>query len=143
MILVRHLINDPEWGEVKVYRPTPRKGDPWGDLSVLKETTWGQFIYPVTGEAFSHALHGWATPLMRELGPQPLKVVSQIPPEDGICEHYDDCIIARHDCIPSGPPPECYEAPLKGLAGDAANEVMVAWRDGWVVVVTDGEFSLS
>ena len=143
-VLVRHLITDSDWGEVKIYRPTPRKGDPWGDLAVLRDTSWGQFIYTVSGEAFSHALHGWATPLMKELGPKPLKVIGQIPAKDAICEHFQECIIAQEICKPSGPPPECYEAPLEGLAATAANEVAVAWREnGWVVVVTDGEFSLS
>ena len=144
-ILVKHVLNDSDWGEVVIYRPTPRNNDPWGDLAVLKETTWGPFIYPVSGEAFSHALHGWATPLMKELGPPPLKVVSRIPGPDAICEVWDECVIAAKECIPAGPSPECYHAPLApGAAARAANEVATAWRDGaWVVVVSDGEFSLS
>ena len=143
-VLIRHLISDPQWGEVVVYRPTPLEGDVWGMLSPLIGTPWEPFIYKVSGEAFSHALHGWGTPLMQELGPPPLKVAFRKQLEESRCPLFEECISAESRCHAAGPPPECYEAPLEGKAKSAAEQVVRAWSEGaWVVVVADGEFSLS
>lgn len=143
-ILIRHLITDKDWGDVVIFRPTPRDGDPWGKLSPLKGTVWEPYIYTVTGEAFSHALHGWATPLMNELGPPPLKIAFKKSITDSYCGLIKSCITAEGKCHAAGPPPACYEAPLEEPAKSIAEKVVRAWADGgWVVVVTDGEFSLS
>ena len=128
-----------------MFRPTPRDGDPWGALSPLKGTVWEPYIYKVSGTAFSHALHGWATPMVKELGPPPLKIAFKRKVAESYCALKDSCITAEDKCHAAGPPPECYEAPsLEEPAKSMAEQVVRAWSDGgWVVVVTDGEFSLS
>lgn len=129
-----------------VHRPTPRGDDPWGMLAPLKGTSWEPFIYIVSGESFSHALHGYLKPLEDELGPPPLKVARRIPYHDSICEIVEQCVIAdRVGCVAGGPPPDCWTPPVEDADLRVAMEqVVIAWRDGsTVIVVEDGEFSLS
>jgi hypothetical protein len=130
------------WGEISVCRPTPRDGDPWGVLAPLRDTPWGEVLPVVSGDAMSHALHGWVVPLVRELGPKPgtRKV------EGGTrCGLYDVCITAGPSCHVGGPPPGCYEAPLEDPAARrAATAVALKWAEGsWVIVVEGKEWSLS
>ena len=144
--LVRYRLTGDGWGDIIVHRPIPRGEDRWGILAPIRGTSWEPLIYEVTGEAFSHALHGWLKPLVNELGPPPLRIGHRIPREESVCAMLDECVIANREmCHASGPPPDCYYPPVEDPAlNKAMEEVVVAWREGsYVIVVTDGEFSLS
>ena len=130
------------WGVFNVMRPIPRNGNPWGVLAPLKGTPWEAALPIVTGEAMSHALHGWSVPLVREIGPKP---GSRKVRGGTQCGLYAKCITADSKCHASGPPPDCYEAPLEDpVARRAATAVALKWAEGaWVVIVEGPEWSLS
>ena len=134
-------LSDTPWGTVQIIRILPREGNPWGPLGVLKDTPWGKLIPEVSGEAYSHALHGHIVPLMREIGPAPQHLLKQIPEDFRRCASAKQCLnFAAHTCHPCRKMPECYTPP--GVDGIAA-PVAQAWRDGsYVVVVVGDEFSL-
>jgi len=139
--LVVYRIDGTDWGDLRVCRPIPRLQDAWGVLAPLRGTPWGDALPIVSGDAMSHALHGWAMPLVRELGATPSNRGVGAPTR---CSLYDSCITAAPACHPFGPPPECYEAPVEGPAVLAANAVALEWAVGsWVVVVEGREWSLS
>ena len=131
-----------DWGDIKIMRPTPVDGDPWGDLAPLRETPWGDLITVVSGEALSHALHGHVVPLVRELGPHPHRLSRRV--ADQRCALWKGCVIAGDDCQPGKTLPECYSAPDLSLeAALAARAVALAWKEERYVIVVQGpEFSL-
>ena len=146
--LVPYKLNGDGLGgtDLHISRPTPVGDDPWGMLAPLRGTGWEPYIYIVSGEAFSHALHGYLQPLLDELGPPPLKVAKRIPDDESICELIDSCVVAdRARCFAAGPPPDCYAPPVEDpLLSRAMQQVSLAWADGsYVVVVVGSEFSLS
>lgn len=137
-------LTDDEWGEVKLLVTIPRGDDSWGPLAPLRGTPWGDQIHEVPGDALSHALHGWATPLMRVIGVEPWVHALRVSLEDGRCRLYDGCLGAGKFCRPSPKLPECYEAPLDGLASEVASYVALAWKEGRYVLVPDGpEFNIT
>jgi len=133
-------LQTPEWGEIKLMVALPKAGNPWGALSPLQGTSWGEEITVVSGEDLSHALHGWAVPLMKNLGIDPKRRGHKIPEDDAWCVLREGCAAATSDCqTGSTRMPACYE-PL-GVDAIAA-EVLLAWQEGWYVIVVDGpEFS--
>ena len=138
---------DPAHGEVRVLVATPREDDPWGVLGSLRGTPWGSLVREVSGEALAHARHGYATPLMREIGPSPKHLMGKISDKDGLCKlsRPEMCAGATPMCRPGRKLPDCYEPPgdLTPEASESAVIVSLAWRDGcYVVVVVGGEFSL-
>jgi hypothetical protein len=137
-------LNDPEQGLIKILTPIPKDDDSWGVLAPLRDTSWGSRIITVSGEALSNAMHGWATPLMREIGPQPKAHAKRIPEADGVCSQIANCIGAGPQCRPGPKLPDCYEAPNLPIGVRMlAAFVALAWRDGrYVVVVKGSEFSI-
>lgn len=130
---------DPQWGDIKLTVAVPQGGDPWGALAPLRGTPWGDQIQVVSGEALSHALHGWAAPLMREIGNPPETRSKRIPTDIAGCALREGCLGATEACRPGPELPGCYEP--EG-ADPVAAEVAFAWRDGRYVVVVEGyEFS--
>ena len=80
--LKRLDINGKEWGVIKVLRPLvdPETGDdPWGELAPLKGTPFESLIPIVSGEALSHALHGYLRPLLTIIGPEPKTLARMVP----------------------------------------------------------------
>lgn len=142
----RFTIATQNWGDIRVLRPIPKDDDPWGVLAPLRSTGYGRLIPVVDGEAFSHALHGWAEPLKRQLGRDPAACLRLIPSEHGPCQDLKACIMANPDiCRPVKKAPACYR-PSGNLGVEEvgiAALVTLAWAEGrYVVVVGDGEFSL-
>lgn len=137
-------LEDPHEGTLKLMWPTPKEGNPWGVLAPLKDTVWGQEIVEVTGEAFSHAMHGNAIHLLREIGIDPKYHAKKIPLKSGRCGLYEMCVGASANCRPGPKLPDCYEAPkLSDEQQSLASMVALAWReDRYVVVVVGDEFSL-
>jgi len=135
----RIQLTDPQQGEIKLLVAVPRDGDVWGVLSPLRDTPWGEQIQVVSGENLSHALHGWATPLMREIGNPPETRAKRIPDEVGVCAIREVCLGATDACRPGPELPGCYEL---DTVDPIAVEVAQAWQDGRYVVVVEGsEFS--
>lgn len=124
--------------------PPPRRGrDLWGVLAPIRDTTWGAQIPTVTGEALSHALHGYVKPLREMLGPPPRVRALRIALEERLClEHQQGiCADAGPDCYPgSSRMPGCYVPPTedRGLAAVAA-AVAAAWDEGRYVFVVEGD----
>ena len=122
----------------------------WGVFEQLRGTSWQHGITEVSGDAMSHALHGYVHPLVRELGRPPTSNGKRVNDAEGACALYQGCIgwdVAY--CRPGGVlkkgepgPPGCYEAPIMG-ASSIATRVCLAWKEGrHTVVVTSPEFSL-
>ena len=136
-------LTDPQQGEVKLLVPLPTRDDPWGALAPLRDTSWGQLIPVVSGSAMSDAVHGWATGLMRVIGPEPRHLQRGV--GDWYCALHEACLIAAPHCRPSTDLPDCYEAPHDDPeVGRLASLVALAWReDRYVIVVEGREWSLS
>jgi hypothetical protein len=131
-------LTDAEQGKVRLLVPLPKDADPWGALAPLRGTPWEAQIQIVSGEAFSHALHGWATPLMREIGPPPHVRADRVPLEAGQCTLHGSCVGSSPFCRPHKKVPECYEPAI-----EVAARVALAWKEGRYVVVVQGpEFVL-
>ncbi len=75
-------IDGKEWGLIKILRPIVRDGeDPWGGLAPLKGSPYERLIPVVSGEALSHAQHGYLRPLLKVIGPDP-KVLGKLVPKE-------------------------------------------------------------
>lgn len=133
----------PPWGdEILILRVQPRGGDPWGCLSALKGTSWGKQIAVVSGESFSHAMHGRIRPLLRELGPEPRFVCKKIPFIEGHCAlaQAKACPAQSKQCVPNEETPECYDPPnLDPETAHFVREVVMAWKENRYVVVVEGK----
>jgi hypothetical protein len=136
-------LTDPEQGELKLLVVLQKGDDPWGVLAPLRDTAWGEQVAVVSGSVFEHALRGWATPLMREIGVTPRVRARRISEEAGRCGLHGPCLGSKPHCRPGPDLPNCYEAPdLEWGAGLAeAVRVALAWREGRYVVVVEGKGS--
>jgi hypothetical protein len=139
-------IADPDRAtRLLVMYPAPLPGEPWGVLTPLRGTSWGDQIPEVTGEVWSHALHGHPKPLRLQLGNPPFARARRIPLGETMCLERQKrmCAAAKPTCHPgSGEMPECYVAPARRDAlRVAANAVAHAWAEGrYVFVVVGDEF---
>lgn len=137
-------LTDSEWGTILLLVATPKPDAPWGVLEPLRGTKWGEHVQEVSGMALSHALHGWATPLMREIGPDPKVRARRVPDDIGRCALTQGCVGASPTCRP-GPdsPPGCYEpSGVPTPDASAVTTMVMAWKEGrYVLVVKGAEFS--
>jgi len=132
-------LNDKEQGELRLLVATPRAGDAWGVLAPLRKTPWERIIRVVPGEALSHALHGYATPLVRALGPDPRRVGRRLTEAEARCVQHKTCLSVTAKCRAGSDVPYCFDAGTPEIA----SVVVVALHGGWHVVVVEGpEFSL-
>lgn len=134
-------LQSDDWGEVKLLVPKVRQGDPWGVISTLKGTIWGDQIPTVSGPAFSDAMRGSATRLMREIGPLPKHLNMRISDSDGVCRYHGSCPLYRSHCRPGKKLPDCYEPPGEWTPQEsmAITQVALAWSEGRYVVVVEGD----
>ena len=140
------ILKGTSWGDLKIKSPVPSSVSAWGPLQALQGTFFEKLIPVVSGETFSHALHGHAMPLIRELGVSPKVCLRKVPKEYKWCARYQaqDCVMANNGCHVEKQLPDCFE--IQGAQGkfDAAGtQVLLSWRDGFYVIVVEGsEFSL-
>lgn len=136
-------LTDREQGPVLLAVVLPRHGDPWGVLAPLRGTPWEGLVRTVGGEALSHAVHGWATPLVRELGPNPHAVMRRFATPCALSTG-DQCVGASPACRPGRAMPDCYEpADADGDLAVAVSTALLDLRVGrFVVVVAGSEFVL-
>jgi len=151
--LQRFTISTQAFGDVPLMRPTPaeeRQGDtllvdPWGVLAPVRDHVPGlaRLIPVVSGEVFSHALHGHARPLMLVLGPTPQALLKMTKVRE--CALQKDCVMYDvRRCCPNKKLPECWwPQDVEEVARRASALVILAWAEGRYVVVVEGaEFSL-
>lgn len=153
MKVQRFIISTAHFGDIPVLRPVPtetRQGDtliidPWGVLAPVRDYVpeLARLIPVVTGEEWSHALHGHARPLMLRIGAAPKALLKLTPLREcwlkGECIMYD-----TKRCVPNKKLPECWQpTDVDDLALRAVALVTLAWAEGRYVVVVEGEeFSL-
>lgn len=141
---IRHLdLNDREQGLIRIAVSTPREGCPWGILEPLRGTAWAKLVRPVSGEALSHAVHGWATPLVREFGPHPHAVLRRYSIPCALSSG-DQCIGATPKCRPGQDMPDCYEPPgvERALRQALLTALLNLWNGRHVLTIEGAEFSL-
>lgn len=150
----RYIIKTQDYGDIPILRPLPaeeRHGDAmvidyWGVLAPVRDEAppLAKLLPVVSGEVFSHALHGFARPLMQVLGPPPQALVKMTPFKacslKGYCVMYD-----AKRCIPGKKLPECWTPEgLETAVQRAVALVTMAWAEGRYVLIVEGpEFSLS
>jgi len=137
------VVDDPDrFRKVPVLFPIPVPGNIWGTMLPLKDTSWGEQIPVVTGDAISHALHGHPKPLLEMLGRGPKGRPLRLPMEDRRCLEAQQgiCELAGSHCAPgSGKLPACYSAPCEDrILRALAIAVGHAWDEGRYVFVVDG-----
>lgn len=128
-----------------ILRPVAVDDDPWGCLTSLQGTPWGDLVSVVTGEALSHALHGYGKPLLDMLRRAPLGSAKSVPPAYRQCEQYKTCLMAAEHCTPGPDLPDCYVPPVLETQAqkEAAALVAISWAENrYVIVVVGEEFSI-
>lgn len=141
------LRNHPERTKLLVTHATEEA--PWGEFQPLFGTSWAIGIQVVSAEAYSNAMHGFLTPLSRELGRDPQASARRVLEEEGACAQKKVC--ASWDpafCRPGGArkreqgPPGCYEAPLsEGTLRETLEiflRVAQAWKEGRHCIIVQG-----
>jgi len=132
-------IQDSRWGLIKLLVVYPDDGSPLGALKGIAGTPWEKLFQKVQGASLSHALHGWADPLVGSLGRSPETFLRVLPAGLGECSLKGNCIGWNPKlCRPSKGGNPCWEA------GDEALELAIgALREGRYVIILEGaEFSL-
>lgn len=137
--------------ELLIFYPSE---DGWGELEPLRETEWARGVTEVSGTSLSHALHGMAGPLLKELPLDPRLRPKKVSAEQGECGEAEHCTAFKKGfCRPGGRlkkewgPPSCYEPPLDPATPRKVKhlfqQIALAWGEGRHVVLVRGEeFSL-
>ncbi len=134
--IVTTKLPDAAWGNPTVARAIQRGDDPWGCLSVMRDTPWEGLIPIIPHHVFDQALRGFATPLMRILGPPPKALVKRLPVVETTCSLRESCISHGPNCVPGPKTPDCWEpSTFFGVNSEVVNHVVRLWRDGIVVLV--------
>lgn len=136
-------LRDTEWGDLHIRQVIPKGGDPWGFLSSLQGTIWGDQVSLVPKFVMEQALYGRTLPLVQKLGPEPEMLGYRIPEDFAKCRLHQEetCIIRNHHCITSSKKtPGCF-VPLLGDLVDnpevefASSFLVRSWKEGYYVVV--------
>lgn len=134
--IVSTKLPDASWGFPTVARAIPKDDDPWGCLGVLRGTPWEPLIPLIPNHIFDQALRGFATPLMRILGPPPKAFVKRLPLAEVPCAMRTACISHSSNCVPGPKTPECWEpSTFFGTEAETVSALVRLWRDGVVVIV--------
>ncbi len=137
-------LTDAEQGGILLTVILPKNDDLLGLFASIRGTEWAGLIRTVSGEALSHAVHGWATPLVRELGPHPSAVLRRHSTPCSLSTG-DQCVGATANCRPGLRMPDCYEPPkLPMSVSSLVTTVLLELRGGrYVVAVSGSEFVLT
>lgn len=114
----------------------PKENEPMGVFSVLRGTVWEKLVGKVSGESLSHALHGWATPLVREMPPKPKNLLRKLKGEN--CWMRKECVMATQRCHPNLDVPNCFE-PEDLKVRLVVNYILMMMKENYQVVWVDGE----
>lgn len=129
-------ISCSEQGEFLLLWAIPKQDEPMGVFSVLRDTKWEVLVGKVTGESLSHAFHGWATPLVRELPPQPKQILRKLKSES--CWMKDECIMYGKKCFPHLDVPNCFEPQTEDIR-KVVNYILCVMKQGFRVVWVEGK----
>jgi hypothetical protein len=137
-------LNTKEWGVIRLLRPVPIKENVWGILLPIRGTEIENLVPVVSGEVFSHALYGHATPLMRLLGPDPKAQLRRASKVYSQCKDRDCCVSKGPNCHPCAKMPDCFRPETENPDQElAVTLVLLTWRNGSYVIVVEGaEFTL-
>ena len=139
--IVTAKLPDAAWGEPTIARVIPTEdGGAWGALRFLVGTDW-EGLFPVIPKmVLDQALRGYATPLMKVLGPPPKALVKRLPVVETPCSQRRSCVSQTPLCVPGPKVPDCWESPtFTGSEANLVSLVVRLWRDGVVVVVEEPE----
>lgn len=129
----------------KIMRAIPRGDDYYGALRpLIEDEGWCTLFDVVTGEAMSHALHGYTHPLAQELRWKPEDRLKRHAVKNLMCRYLTDQSCRRRKtaiCRPCEKMPMCYapEGDYQGLKLELLSSVKEGY---YIVVVTSGEFAL-
>lgn len=129
-------ISCPEQGDFLLLWAIPKENNPMGVFSVLENTSWGCLVGKVSGESLSHAFHGWATPLVRELPPPPKQILRKM--KGAECWMQKECVMHNKKCYPHMDVPNCFEPeeePLRHIV----NYILAMMKHGYRVVWVEGK----
>lgn len=131
---IRHItLHDDAFGDVPVCVVSAEA------VLSLQDTKWFPYIKGVQSENMSHALHGFLTPLMQEIGPEARHVLKKMNRDHLLlCHEHSTCMIATKDCIPGAKTPLCYLPPDETESMLVA-DIVQAWKRGCYVVYVIGE----
>lgn len=134
--IVSTKLPDEAWGSPTIARVIPSDRDQWGTLVFLKGTIWEPLFPIIPPAVLDQALRGFATPLMRVIGPPTRAIVKRLPVENATCRNRLSCLSATDKCIPGSSVPFCWEAPgFETENRDVLNYVVQLWREGIPVIV--------
>ena len=145
MNYIQYKVQSKEWGTVTICQIIPNKDGSWGSFEVLRGTDLEPFLPVVSGEALSHAKHGWIMPFIREVGPSPKEVISKLQGEGWPCAYKTDnsCGFPQPICRPDKKSPVCYEPGLPVEARVVGAFVIRSWTEGaYVCILTGVEHNL-
>jgi hypothetical protein len=134
--LVTHKLPDPSWGFPQIARVVANEESPWGTLIFLVGTDWEPLFPRIPALILDQALRGYATPMMKILGPPPRALVKRLPKAETLCQQRRSCVNYKPSCVPGPKVPDCWEP--GGFHGDQANmvaNVVHLWREDILVVV--------
>ena len=134
--LVTHKIPDPDWGFPTIARAIPNDDHPWGALRFFVDTPWEPLFPRITFNVLDQALRGYATPLMKVLGPPPRAFVKRLPTAHAQCAQRASCVSYSPLCVPGPKVPDCWEPSMfTGPDVSIVNNVVRLWRDDIIVIV--------
>jgi hypothetical protein len=118
------------WQNPKIARIMPVDGDSWGEYAELKGTEWESLIPSISEDILDRALHGDATPLMREVR-EPQGCLKKAP-VNKTCSSYKSCASyhKKYCQIEHKKMPDCFSMEESNL-----NHILIsAWRDNYHIV---------
>jgi hypothetical protein len=139
--VLEFIIQCRDWGERKVARAVPERGDPWGRLAPLRGTKFEAGIPVVSARAYQDATLGWFTPLRREVGRDPydrLRAYRKL----RCLREAEGCVMFRERvCVPQKGLVECFEAEgeMSEKTREAISYVLNKWANNYYVIVVEEE----
>lgn len=134
--IVVHKLPDQAWGYIQIARVIPNDDHPWGVLRFLVGTDWEPLFPRIPAIILDQALRGYATPLMKVLGPPPRAFVKRLPRKDVPCAQRASCASQGPQCVPGPKVPDCWEPPtFQGVEATLISNVVRLWKDDIVIVV--------
>ena len=130
------ILQDKQQGQLKVAFPIPRD-TPYGFFLPLASTYWRGLLPIVTEDALNHALQGWATPLVRELGPSGYHLSKKVLPKDRLCKEVSTCTMATSNCVIGCKKlPECFQSNSEDSdVAECVRQLVLLWAEGYSVII--------
>jgi len=128
--LVFTTLKDPHWGNPKIARIMPVKGESWGSFKEIEGTQWEGLIPSISEKVLERALLGDTTPLMREVR-SPEGCLS-LAPINKICSSFKTCASAHkiYCHLHHKKMSECFS-----VEGTESHRILIsAWKENFHVI---------